>query len=57
MQPNYQNQLIMARNVLRDQGAQALLNPHVMTGRICGCKDCFCCAALAVYKEHIKVNA
>lgn len=57
MKPTWENQIRMARELLESKGADALLNPHAMTGRICGCKDCFCCAALKVYNDYIKVTA
>lgn len=49
--------LIEARKVLAEKGAGALYSPHAMTGRICRCNDCFCCAALQVYTEHQVRNA
>lgn len=57
MEPTWENQIRMARELLESKGADALLNPSAMTGRICGCKDCFCCAALKVYNEYIKAKA
>jgi hypothetical protein len=54
--PNYKLQLRKAREMLRDKGPDALLNPHAMTGRICGCRDCFCCAALEIYNESAKIE-
>lgn len=48
-EPTFFNQLREARKILETQGPEALRNPHALTGAICGCKACFCCAALAVY--------
>lgn len=45
----YDEQLKMARQLLARKGLDGLENPHAMTGRKCGCGDCFCCAALAVF--------
>jgi hypothetical protein len=50
-EPTYTNQLWHARKLLAEKGLEALYNPHAMVGRICGCKSCFCCAALQVYTE------
>ncbi len=50
MEPNYENQLWCAAELLVNKGIEAVNNPHAMTGRFCGCGDCFCCAALEVYK-------
>ncbi len=49
--PTWKNQLWQARRLAEEKGLEALNNPHAMTGRKCGCRDCFCCAALAVYDE------
>jgi CDGSH-type Zn-finger protein len=49
--PTWENQLAKARKLAAKDGIEALNNPHAMTGRICRCGDCFCCAALAVYEE------
>jgi hypothetical protein len=46
------DQLPRARDLLREQGRAALENPHAAIGRICGCKACFCCAALMVLREE-----
>jgi len=51
MKATYSNQLAKARQLLAERGADALNNPHAAIGRICGCRDCFCCAALQVYNE------
>lgn len=51
-EPTYANQLIHARRLLAEKGMSALYNPHGATGKICGCGDCFCCAALQVYREN-----
>lgn len=51
-QPTYANQLWHARQLLAEKGRAALYNPHGMIGRDCGCRTCFCCAALAVVKEY-----
>lgn len=48
---NYHDQLEKARRLLKEKGRDALYNPHAATGRICGCRDCFCCAALEVWQE------
>jgi hypothetical protein len=50
--PTWENQLQRARDLLREQGRAALENPHAATGRICGCRACFCCAALRVLREE-----
>jgi|SRR5205809_3496495 len=50
-EPTWENQLSAARKLAADKGLSALNNPHAMTGRICRCGSCFCCAALAVYNE------
>ncbi len=49
--PTWENQLWHARRLATDKGLDALNNPHAMTGRVCGCGSCFCCAALFVYNE------
>lgn len=49
--PTWENQVWHARNIAKEKGLEALNNPHAMTGRICGCGSCFCCAALFVYNE------
>lgn len=54
--PTWENQITRAREVLRDDGPHALLNPHAATGKICGCMQCFCCAALKVYWEYQKTQ-
>lgn len=50
--PTWENQVWHARKLLAEHGRDALNNPHAMIGRTCGCGACFCCAALAVVKEH-----
>jgi hypothetical protein len=50
-EPTYANQLFQARKLLNDKGREALNNPHAMTGRMCGCGSCFCCAAVEVLNE------
>lgn len=50
-EPTYANQLWHARKVLNEQGREALENPHAITGRECGCGECFCCAAVQVLSE------
>lgn len=40
----------LAAELLADKGLDALNNPHAMTGRDCGCGDCFCCAAAEIVK-------
>jgi Domain of unknown function (DUF3560) len=50
-EPTYENQLWHARKLLAEQGREALENPHAMTGRTCGCGECFCCAAVQVLNE------
>jgi hypothetical protein len=47
--PTYANQLRESRKILENQGPEALRNPHALTGAICGCKACFCCAAFTTY--------
>jgi len=51
-EPTYENQLWHARKLLAEEGRAALNSPHAMTGKICGCGTCFCCAALQVLREH-----
>lgn len=48
--PTYENQLWTAAELLVTKGREALSNPHAMIGEMCGCGDCFCCAALEVLK-------
>jgi len=50
-QPTWNNQLWHARKLAEEKGLEALNDPHAMTGRICKCGLCFCCAALQVYNE------
>jgi hypothetical protein len=50
-EPTFQNQLREARKILETQGPEALRNPHALTGKNCGCKACFCCAAFIVYAQ------
>jgi hypothetical protein len=51
LRPTYANQLREARKILEADGPEALRNPHALTGSICGCKSCFCCAAFTVYYQ------
>jgi hypothetical protein len=51
LSPTYANQLREARKILEADGPEALRNPHALTGSICGCKSCFCCAAFTVYYQ------
>ena len=53
MKPTYNNQLWQAAELLVNSGPIALENPHAATGRICGCGECFCCAAQEVLR-HVK---
>lgn len=53
-EPTFINQLAEARRVLETEGPEALRNPHALTGAICRCKACFCCAAFVVYRQAIK---
>lgn len=57
LKPTYTNQLAEARRLLKEKGPDALNNPHAMTGRICHCFDCFCCAALQVFEEYQSSNS
>ena len=50
-EPTYSNQLFHARKLLQDKGRDALISPHALTGKVCGCGSCFCCAALQVLRE------
>lgn len=52
MEPTFNNQITMAEKLADDEGMGSLYDPHVLTGRICACKDCFCCAALLVYNRR-----
>lgn len=58
-EPTYPNQLWQAAKLLVDKGIEAVNNPHAMTGEICGCNDCFCCAANKVYQaaKSVEVSA
>jgi len=47
-EPTYANQRWQAAKLLVDKGPEALENPHADTGRMCGCGQCFCCAALEI---------
>lgn len=49
LSPTYANQLHEASKILEADGPEALRNPHALTGAICRCKACFCCAAFTVY--------
>ena len=55
--PTYANQRWQAAKLLVDKGIEAVRNPHGLTGRICGCHKCFCCAALEIEQavERAKV--
>ncbi len=55
--PTYQNQLWMARELLAHEGIEALRNPHALTGKICGCGSCFCCAAREVLAKEVTNGA
>ena len=46
-------QVEYAEKIVAEKGIKALYDPHALTGKICGCKDCFCCAALMVYTRHM----
>jgi hypothetical protein len=50
-EPTYANQLWHAERVATEKGKDALLNPSAYTGKICGCKTCYCCAAYAVARK------
>ena len=50
-EPTFENQIWHARNLLARKGLAALESPHAMTGKICRCGSCFCCAALQVANE------
>jgi hypothetical protein len=52
MEPTFNNQIAMAEKIADDHGIGALYDPHVLIGKICGCKGCFCCAALLVYNRR-----
>lgn len=51
-EPTYENQLWHAERYYQEKGAFALNNPHGMTGKICKCGECFCCAANEVLIRH-----
>jgi len=55
-EPTYPNQLWQAAKLLVDKGIEAVHNPHAMIGATCGCNDCFCCAAQAVYEAARSVE-
>ena len=48
----FEKYLNQARELLKQKGLESLRNPHAMTGRICRCNNCLCCAALQVYSEN-----
>ena len=50
--PTWENQLWHARKLADEKGLAALENPHALIGRTCGCKACFCCAAMAVAQQR-----
>ena len=54
-EPTWHNQLWHAYKLASDKGTEALWNPHGMIGKTCGCGQCFCCAAYAVFKQMEKV--
>jgi hypothetical protein len=41
-----------AVQLLNEKGRGALDDPHAMTGRKCGCGECFCCVSVQVIAEH-----
>jgi hypothetical protein len=51
-EPTYENQIWHAKRLLKEQGYDALNNPHAMIGRTCKCGTCFCCAAAEVARKH-----
>ncbi|MDE2232512.1 MAG: hypothetical protein KGJ90_00070 [Patescibacteria group bacterium] len=55
--PNWENQLWHARKILREQGRNALDNPHGMIGRECECGDCFTCAAALTVRMYDRYKA
>lgn len=50
--PTWENQMWHARKLLHERGIDALVNPHAMIGKTCGCGECFCCAAMEVSRDH-----
>lgn len=50
--PTWDNQMWHARRVWHDEGP-AELKRHAEVGKTCGCKGCFCCAALMTYRAQI----
>jgi len=50
----FELQIGQAQKLAAERGIAALRNPHVFTGRVCGCNNCFCCAALKVYNGLIR---
>ena len=55
--PTWANQLQRARKLLAEKGESELNNPHAMTGKICKCEQCFCCAALYVLNEYKRTRS
>jgi hypothetical protein len=50
MEPTYDNQLAQARKMLAEDGREKLAR-HASVGSMCGCNNCFCCAARQVLRE------
>ena len=53
MTEEYLIQLKKARRMLDEEGFQSLKR-HAAVGRMCGCGDCFCCAALEVSRDKLR---
>lgn len=51
--PTRANQIWHAERLLAEKGRDALLNPHGLIGKECGCGTCFCCAAWYVYRRDV----
>lgn len=51
MSPCYRNQITEAQHLLQKEGRKELQR-HAAIGTICGCRDCFCCAASHVLYAH-----
>lgn len=56
LEPTYENQQYLAAKLLVDAGMEALYSPHAATGAQCGCGDCYCCAALKVWRLARRVE-
>lgn len=42
-----------AKQILDNEGPEALYNPHIATGLECKCSNCFCCTAVKVFYRNV----